>query len=73
MLLRVADARAKGAGGGYKFKAPAGDVNAPDLYIPTLAFATYCLVCCTADIASTPSRFKPEVRLSRAMTHAVLL
>jgi len=48
--------------GGAKFKPPVNDINAPDLYIPMLAFCTYCLVCSMADIASTPSRFKPEVR-----------
>ncbi len=47
--------------GGPKYKPPVSDINAPDLYIPLMAFFTYCLLCCIADITSSPSRFKPEV------------
>jgi YIF1 len=54
--------------GGAKFKPPAHDINAPDLYIPLLAFCTYCLVCCMVDIASASSKFKPEACQPSART-----
>lgn len=45
-------------------KPPSSDPYAPDLYLPTLSFCSYCLLCCVADALSSPSRFKPE-RLAR--------
>lgn len=50
--------------GGGRFKPPCNDLHAPDLYLPAIAFCTYCLVCCLADAVSEPSRFRPE-RLAR--------
>ena len=52
--------------GGAKFKPPASDINAPDLYIPLMGFLTYCLLCCVADVLSVPNRFKPEARAHAA-------
>ncbi|XP_064295801.1 protein YIF1B-B-like [Phalacrocorax carbo] len=38
--------------------APRFDVNAPDLYIPTMAFITYILVACL--VLGTQNRFSPD-------------
>lgn len=45
--------------GGHKYLPPKQDVNAPDLYIPTMSVGTYCLLLCLA--AATRAKFKPEV------------
>lgn len=34
----------EGGGGKLSFKAPGDDINAPDLYIPMMAFGTYVLL-----------------------------
>lgn len=31
--------------GGLKYKPPRHDINAPDLYLPLMAFATYIMLC----------------------------
>lgn len=48
--------------GGHKYLPPKQDVNAPDLYIPTMAVGTYCLIVCFASAAA--AKFKPEVMTS---------
>lgn len=45
--------------GGHKYLPPKQDVNAPDLYIPTMSVGTYCLLLCLA--AAARSKFRPEV------------
>lgn len=45
--------------GGHKYLPPKQDVNAPDLYIPTMSVGTYCLLLCLA--AAGRAKFKPEV------------
>jgi YIF1 len=49
-------------GGGNKYLPPRQDVNAPDLYIPLMAAATYCLLSCFA--AALHGKFKPEMMYS---------
>ena len=48
---------------------PKQDVNAPDLYIPTMAVGTYCLLVCFASAAA--AKFKPEVMTSAVRPCAV--
>ena len=48
--------------GGHKYLPPKQDVNAPDLYIPTMAVGTYSLLVCFASAAA--AKFKPEVMTS---------
>lgn len=45
--------------GGHKYLPPRQDVNAPDLYIPLMAAATYCLLMCLE--AASRRIFKPEL------------
>nr|KIR48145.1 ER to Golgi transporter Yif1 [Cryptococcus bacillisporus CA1280] len=50
------------------WQAPRDDINAPDLYIPTMALVTYTLLCALA--SGLQSRFHPEVlglSLSKAL------
>lgn len=49
----------EGTGGGLKYQLPMIDENAPDLYIPLMAFITYVLV--TGYAKGTSSSFTPEV------------
>ena len=44
--------------GGFQFKPPRHDLNAPDLYIPSMAFNTYCVLCSL--VYSTSSKCTPE-------------
>ncbi len=48
--------------GGHKYLPPKQDINAPDLYIPTMAVGTYALLVCFA--AAAAAKFKPEVMTS---------
>lgn len=52
-------ARSEMSGQYEGFKVPRQDVNAPDLYIPIMAFVTYILVIAT--VLGTRNQFKPEV------------
>ena len=45
--------------GGHKYLPPRQDVNAPDLYIPLMAAATYCLLVCAS--TALIGKFKTEV------------
>jgi hypothetical protein len=44
--------------GGFHFKPPRHDLNAPDLYIPAMAFNSYCVLCSV--IYAAQSSFSPE-------------
>ncbi|KAL2621510.1 hypothetical protein R1flu_001715 [Riccia fluitans] len=45
--------------GGLTYKPPRYDINAPDLYIPLMAFATYIILCGIADVLSC--KYTPDV------------
>jgi hypothetical protein len=55
-------------GGSYKL--PSEDLNAPDLYIPLMAFVTYILV--MGFIMGITDTFTPEVLVRARLTSAVL-
>mmetsp|Transcript_7310 Transcript_7310/g.18024 ORF Transcript_7310/g.18024 Transcript_7310/m.18024 type:complete len:314 (+) Transcript_7310:227-1168(+) len=47
--------------GGFQFKPPRHDLNAPDLYIPAMAFNTYCVASSIISLSGTNgSAFGPE-------------
>ncbi|KAF8062954.1 yif1b-a [Scenedesmus sp. PABB004] len=48
--------------GGQRWRAPAGDVNAPDLYLPLMAVWAYALLTCAA--AAARGAFKPDAMSS---------
>lgn len=52
--------------GGHKYLPPRQDVNAPDLYIPLMAAATYCLLMCLE--AASRHSFRPELMTSAVST-----
>ncbi|CAK9225629.1 unnamed protein product [Sphagnum troendelagicum] len=55
--------------GGLKYKPPRHDINAPDLYLPLMAFSTYIILCgLTLGVAG---KFTPDV-MSSLFTKAVL-
>lgn len=55
--------------GGLKYKPPRNDINAPDLYLPLMAFATYVILCgLTLGMAG---KFKPDV-MSAQFTKALI-
>jgi hypothetical protein len=71
----VLDDPSQGHDGGYpasrKFQVPMMDENAPDLYIPLMAFITYILV--TGYAKGTKNSFTPEVLVEvRLITHDLL-
>lgn len=45
--------------GGLTYKPPRNDINAPDLYLPSVGFAAYCVMC--AVVAVTHGKFSPEM------------
>ena len=45
--------------GGLPFRSPKEDINAPDLYIPTMAFLTYIIFCSFA--MGVNGQFTPDV------------
>jgi protein transport protein YIF1 len=64
--------------GGHKYLPPRHDANAPDLYIPTMALWTYCLLVGVALLGA--DTFRPEVVASTVsssagawVAHALLL
>ncbi|XP_024362517.1 uncharacterized protein [Physcomitrium patens] len=55
--------------GGLKYKPPRHDINAPDLYLPLMAFATYIMLC--GFTLGQMGNFKPDV-MSGLVTKATL-
>lgn len=55
--------------GGLKYKPPCHDINAPDLYLPLMAFATYIMLC--GFMLGQTGKFKPDV-MSGLVTKATL-
>ena len=53
-------------GGGYQPHPPSEDVNAPDLYLPLMSYATYILV--AGFVSGADGRFTPEVLASTSYT-----
>jgi len=71
LLHRSWKRRIISSGSGDEFLAPRDDINAPDLYIPTMAFVTYVLL--VAFVYGTKSQFTPELIGVTASTSLVLL
>mmetsp|Transcript_44508 Transcript_44508/g.141717 ORF Transcript_44508/g.141717 Transcript_44508/m.141717 type:complete len:250 (+) Transcript_44508:2-751(+) len=57
--------------GGLTFKAPRHDINAPDLYIPIMAFFTYAIAYCCVEVVG--DRFSPEDMSNGVWWHPSLL
>lgn len=55
--------------GGLKYKPPRHDINAPDLYLPLMAFATYIMLC--GFTQGQAGKFKPDV-ISSLVTKATI-
>lgn len=55
--------------GGLKYKPPRTDINAPDLYLPLMAFATYIILC--GFIQGQAGKFKPDL-ISGLVTKATI-
>lgn len=64
-LTRIAEQVA----GGLKYKPPRHDINAPDLYLPLMAFATYIMLC--GFTQGQAGKFKPDV-ISSLVTKATI-
>ncbi|CAD7705473.1 unnamed protein product [Ostreobium quekettii] len=50
--------------GGPKYRPPRADVNCPDLYIPLMAFFTYCWLACLPGVHD--GKFSPDLMYARA-------
>lgn len=57
--------------GKLEFVSPRHDLNAPDLYIPSMAFATYCII--NAALMGIRGKFRPELLGVTASTALIFI
>jgi len=69
--VRIGDESSALSEGGMEFAPPMGDVNAPDLYLPTMASITYILF--IGLLKGTKRSFNPEILQNTFSTCAVVL